>query len=114
MFKNKKHKSKLRNQNLPLLPVEDPEQVAIHSYVATKNQLEEFLTASKLDQNQCAEVTDKFDRAVFFARRHGSTNTTVPSSATGQIQLQFEGSRIIAVALLWDLRFLGDESQARV
>ena len=97
-----------------LLPVEDAEQVPIHACVTAKHQLEEFLTASKLDQHQCDEVLEKFDRAVYFARRRGSTNTTVPSSGTGQIQMQFEGTRVIAIAHLWDMRFLGDGSQARV
>lgn len=69
---------------------------------------EEYVKGLGLGEDQVAAACSKWNRTVWFARRHGAAVSTVPSGCSGQVQFQFEGSRLIAIIDLEELQLLSE------
>ena len=83
--------------------------VPIKAAVANIAPFEDYLEKFKVDNAD--DLREKYTRCVWWARRHGSAQTACPPSCAGQVQYQFEGSRIIAVLGLADLAYYGDTTK---
>ncbi len=70
---------------------------------------EEYVKGLGLGEDQVATACSKWNRTVWFARRHGAAVSTVPTGCSGQVQFQFEGSRLIAVIDLEELQLLSED-----
>ena len=103
--------TKYANETKDLFTVllQDQDSVTINGYVAQEADLEKYLNTTKLDEGECAKVRDLFTRVLWFARKQGSTTTTVPSNGTGQIQVQMEGTRLLAIMAASELPVFGKE-----
>lgn len=64
-----------------------------------------------LKQEDIKLLQEKFQRIVWWARRHGSTMTAVPAAGVGQVQIQSEGSRLVAIMGLDDMAVFGETAE---
>lgn len=70
---------------------------------------EEYVKGLGLKEDALTTACSKWSRTVWFARRHGAAVSTVPSGCSGQVQFQFEGSRLIAIIDLEELQLLSED-----
>ena len=77
--------------------------------IAAPHLLEKFLDDSEVSGDDKKAIIDKYCRLCWWGRRQGSTQTGCPPSCAAQVQLQFEGSRVVAILDMHDLPYFGDE-----